>query len=265
MEHGDPPPAALQGEWHFGYVSPIEYYDPTTGKYAEASGTSAILHLNPDGTFTGSSISVITVGACSTKLLVISDGLLKFNGQSMTKIDKHVKFSMLETCSGKVTTGGTLTNKTSTWKVEGEGDAAVLTITDDQGATGRWNRPRVVTAPGDPQPGKTYTLSGTLTAPSGHSLYGTAVIVCPKATGCEHGGDKTKWFKTGSELNATTWEIKGMTDEPYLVYAWQDVDHNKEFSVGDWFDKAFASGNGVITNPAAGTSVHFVMEEITEE
>lgn len=260
QQTGDVPPVALAGEWNYGYISPIEYYDPSSGKYMEASGTSAILKLKADGTFTDVGISVVTVGNCTTKLLVQSEGTVTYTDKTFTRVDKKVDSSVYNSCTGQVVKGGTLTQNTSSWTVEGEGDSAVLIITDAQGATGRWNRPHGTAPDGESQ----YTLSGTLTAPSGHKLYGTTVIACPKSTGCANAGDKFKFFKVGSEVNATTWEIKGLTNEEYLVYAWQDVDQDKAYSVGDWFDKSFLSGDGTFVNPANGHPVHFVMVQATE-
>lgn len=258
---GDAPPAALAGEWHFGYISPIEYYDPSTGKYMEASGTSAILHLNADGTFSEVGINVVTVGVCTTRLLVKSEGIVKYADQTLTRIDRKVNASVYDSCTKKETTGGTLTEHTDRWSVEGEGDQAVLTFTDAKGGTGRWNRPRGTG--GTPNTGG-YSISGTLTAPSGHKLYDTTVLACPKATGCANAGDRFKFFKVGSELNTTTWEIKGLTNEEYLVYAWQDIDKDRAYSVGDWFDQGFLSGEGTFVNPSSGREVHFVMEQATE-
>ena len=69
-------PAALQGQWEYGYVSPIEYYDPSSGKYAESSGTSEIIRIRPDGTYERSGIIVMTTYSCTSKLLSTSKSAL---------------------------------------------------------------------------------------------------------------------------------------------------------------------------------------------
>ncbi len=52
-------PAEVQGEWHYGSTSLVEYYDPVRNQYAEASGTSMILKLGANGTIQRSGITVV--------------------------------------------------------------------------------------------------------------------------------------------------------------------------------------------------------------
>ncbi len=56
---GDAVPAEVQGEWHYGSTSLVEYYDPVRNQYAEASGTSMILKLGANGTIQRSGITVV--------------------------------------------------------------------------------------------------------------------------------------------------------------------------------------------------------------
>lgn len=63
-------PAELRGEWHSGRLSPVEYYNVATGKWAEASGTSIILKLNANLTYERTGLFVVTTYGCTSKLLV---------------------------------------------------------------------------------------------------------------------------------------------------------------------------------------------------
>ena len=64
--HAATVPAALQGQWEYGYVSPIEYYDPSTGKYAEGSGTSEIIRIKADGSYERNGIIVVSTYGCTS-------------------------------------------------------------------------------------------------------------------------------------------------------------------------------------------------------
>ncbi len=88
---GAPPaPAAstvspeLGGEWHSGRISPVEYYNTATGKWAEASGTSVILKFGPNFTYERTGLMVVTTYGCTSKLLVQEKGKVAQNGNTLT-------------------------------------------------------------------------------------------------------------------------------------------------------------------------------------
>lgn len=73
-----------RGEWHSGKVSPVEYYNTATGKWAEASGTSVILKLHANSTYERTGLLVVTTYGCTSKLLVQEKGSVKPNGATLT-------------------------------------------------------------------------------------------------------------------------------------------------------------------------------------
>lgn len=83
-----PPPsditAFLRGEWHNGAVSPIEYYNTATGKWAEASGTSIILKFGPNFTYERTGLTVVTTYGCTSKLLVTEKGKVTEKDNTLT-------------------------------------------------------------------------------------------------------------------------------------------------------------------------------------
>ncbi|GGO26198.1 hypothetical protein [Deinococcus humi] len=83
-----PPPsnvsAFLHGEWHNGAVSPTEYYNTATGKWAEASGTSQILRFGPNFTYERTGLTVVTTYGCTSKLLVTEKGKVRDSNNELT-------------------------------------------------------------------------------------------------------------------------------------------------------------------------------------
>ena len=77
-------PTELRGEWHNGRISPIEYYNTATGKWAEASGTSVILKMNANSTYERTGLMVVTTYNCTSKLLVQEKGTVKAIGATLT-------------------------------------------------------------------------------------------------------------------------------------------------------------------------------------
>ncbi|SMB96921.1 hypothetical protein [Deinococcus hopiensis] len=74
----------LRGEWHSGRISPVEYYNVSTGKWADASGTSIILKLNANLTYERTGLLVVTSYGCTSKLLVREKGKVAVNGAALT-------------------------------------------------------------------------------------------------------------------------------------------------------------------------------------
>ncbi|GEM44503.1 hypothetical protein [Deinococcus cellulosilyticus] len=73
----------LQGEWYSGTVSPMEYYNVTTGLWTNASGTSTILKLNGDGTYMKTGLLTISTFGCNSKLFVQEQGKVAQSGNQL--------------------------------------------------------------------------------------------------------------------------------------------------------------------------------------
>lgn len=77
-------PPGLLGEWHSGRISPSEYYNTATGKWAEASGTGVILKLHANSTYERTGLLVATTYGCTSKLLVQEQGTVRADGTTLT-------------------------------------------------------------------------------------------------------------------------------------------------------------------------------------
>ncbi|MBB6099257.1 hypothetical protein HNR42_002695 [Deinobacterium chartae] len=86
---GHPPVAdealgAIAGRWHTGSLSGVNYYDPATGRWSDASGTSQILTLRADGTYEEVGYLSVTTYSCTSKLFVEEKGNLTRHGNRLT-------------------------------------------------------------------------------------------------------------------------------------------------------------------------------------
>lgn len=257
---GDPLPAALQGEWHYGSISPIEYYDPSSGKYAEASGTSIILKLTADGKFERSGITVISTYNCTSKILLNESGVVDLDGDKLTLIPKTSYAKGYQCSPSKPFENRTPTNSVNTWKVTGSGAEAVLTLGDPEGksADSRYNRPRGTTDPGEGGGGEGGSISGRLTLAegSGDELGDMVVMACPLDGGC---GNQEKWRFTQLTSGSTnaTFTIEDVLGEPYKVYAWNDLNGNQKPDAGDLIGVYSTDGKteATVTPPAQNINI----------
>lgn len=255
---GDPVPAQLQGEWHYGYISPIEYYSPSTGQYAEASGTSVILKLTADGRFQRSGISVISTSGCTSKILLNESGVVDLDGSTLTLIPTTSHSKGYNCTPSNSWEQRKPVNSVSTWSVTGSGASAVLTLGDPSGKAtdSRYNRPRGATTPGgDAEPGQ---LRGVVRAASSTDRVGkVSVFACPASGTCEAGGSKFRFTQPGDVGTSSDFTIEDVSDEPHNVFAWTDVNRNSKVDVGDMYGVYTADGKSVtpVTPPADGLEI----------
>lgn len=155
-------PAELRGEWNSGRISPIEYYNVATGKWAEASGTSIILKMNANLTYERTGLLVVTTYGCTSKLLVQEKGRVAVNGSALT-FTPTTSSSTGYTCSpGKVSSSKNNVKpytERALVKVNPDGQH-VLSLASGGGET-LFNRP--LGTPPESAPG---TARGTVTPPA---------------------------------------------------------------------------------------------------
>ena len=248
---GDAMPAELQGEWHYGSISPVEYYDPVSNQYAEASGTSMILKLGANGTFQRSGITVMTTGTCTSKILLSESGIVDLDGTVLTLIPKASLAKGYQCSPSNAFENRSLTNSVNTWKVTGSGAQAILALgkPNDPSINDLYNRPRDAAEPG----GQGGSISGhlTLTDGSGEKLGDMVVMACPVNGGC---GNQEKWRFTQftSSGPSATFEIRNVPAEPYRVYAWNDLNGNRQADAGDLIGVYSTDGKAeaTVTPPA---------------
>ncbi|WP_027482310.1 hypothetical protein [Deinococcus pimensis] len=257
---GDALPAQLQGDWESGYVSPIEYYDPSSGRYAEASGTSMMLKLTADGRFERVGITVVSTYSCTTKVLLRQSGVVRLSGDVLTLVPT-TSYSKGYTCSpANAYESRELKDSVNTWKVTGTGAQAVLALGDPEGQArdSLYNRPRGTGGGG----GTGGAVSGTISMPAGANanLTNLVVMACAVDGGCSN---QEKWRFTKLSVNAktTSYTVEGLLAEPYTVVAFTDWNRNAEIDYGEYFGGYTTDGNNFapITAPASG--LDFVMQQ----
>lgn len=139
----------LRGEWHSGNVSPVEYYNTATGKWAEASGTSVILKLHANSTYERTGLLVVTTYGCTSKLLVQEQGSVKPNGATLTFTPATSSATGYTCTPGKVSTQKNHIkpySERATVTVDARGQQT-LSLASGGGET-RFNRPRGAAAQG---------------------------------------------------------------------------------------------------------------------
>ncbi|PJI53627.1 hypothetical protein CTI14_25945, partial [Methylobacterium radiotolerans] len=72
-------PAALLGDWQAGAASPIGYYDPNSGAWQGATGSSFILKLRADGSYQYTGLLAVGSGSCQSKILSVERGRAAFD------------------------------------------------------------------------------------------------------------------------------------------------------------------------------------------
>ncbi|MFC4456518.1 hypothetical protein [Deinococcus sonorensis] len=248
-------PEALQGQWEYGSVSPIEYYDTTTGKYAESSGTSEIIRIKADGSYERNGIIVVTTYGCTSKLLTSSKGKVTLDGNLLT-LTPTSAYNKGYTCSpSKSYETRALIPSTFTWKLTGD----VLVLGDPTGKTldSRYNRPRSLSASPATPPDR--RVSGMLRAPQNHRLNGAAVIACRVDRGCG-AEDGSVRFVLLSGAGAQPFTLDHLDATPYELLAWEDTNGNGTPDQGDWVDTASARGADGLTLTPPMTNVSLTLE-----
>ncbi|GGO32009.1 hypothetical protein [Deinococcus humi] len=250
-------PAALQGQWEYGSVSPIEYYDTTTGKYAESSGTSEIIRIKADGSYERNGIIVVTTYGCTSKLLTSSKGNVSLKGNLLT-LTPVTAYNKGYTCSPSQSyETRKLIPSAFTWKLAGD----VLVLGDPTGKTldSRYNRPRTLTAsPAGQEPRR---VSGMVSAPQGHSLNGAAVIACRVDRGCGAEDGSVRFVTLSGAGHQQPFTLDNLDPTPYELLAWEDTNGNGTPDEGDWVDAASAKGAAGLTLTPPMTNVSLNLEQ----
>ncbi|WP_019587614.1 hypothetical protein [Deinococcus apachensis] len=228
-------PAELRGEWHSGRISPVEYYNVTTGKWAEASGTSILLKLNPNLTYERTGLLVVTTYGCTSKLLVQEQGKVAVNGSSLT-FTPTSSASTGYTCSPSKVSSSKNSVKPYTEralvKVNPDGQH-VLSLASGSGET-LFNRP--LGTPPESAPG---TGRGTVTPPApGASGSPTPSYSTPNSSaGTTPSPTPAKWMASG------TWDaVLTVNEQTYRVQFKLQDDSPRILGYGD-DPVEYANGN----------------------
>ncbi|CAA9337205.1 hypothetical protein AVDCRST_MAG94-2163 [uncultured Leptolyngbya sp.] len=76
--------AQLQGEWRYGRISSVQYYNPHTGQSAQPNGSSDQFKLATNGTYERNRLLQINTYGCASNLFIWEKGKVKVEGQRFT-------------------------------------------------------------------------------------------------------------------------------------------------------------------------------------
>jgi len=77
-------PAQLQGEWRYGRISSVQYYNPHSGQSAQPNGSSDQFKLATNGTYERDRLLQINTYGCASNLFIWEKGRVKVEGQRFT-------------------------------------------------------------------------------------------------------------------------------------------------------------------------------------
>lgn len=110
-------PAPLAGDWFTGSLSTIQYYDETTGQFADPSGEGFYFIFGSDGIYeTGAAINS-TVSGCTARLLGDERGTLVVDGPNITVYRDYVTVQVTNTCGNSGTRTQGAETRQLTWSV----------------------------------------------------------------------------------------------------------------------------------------------------
>lgn len=250
-------PAPLQGQWEYGYVSPIEYYDPSSGKYAEGSGTSEIIRIQADGSYERSGIIVVTTYGCTSKLLTTSRGKVSLKGNLLTFTPTTVHNKGYTCSPSRSYETRELRTSVFTWKLNG--DTLVLGDPKGESRDSLYNRPRTLGA--SPAGQKVRRVTGVLSLPEGHAAPGVAVIACRMDRGCGAEDGSVRFVKLTGSGRQQSFSLDDLDGVPYEILAWEDTNGSGEPDAGDWVDSASARGQSGVTVTPPVTDVFLKLEQ----
>lgn len=224
-------PAALQGDWRAGEAAPVGYYDPNSGAWQGATGTSFILKLRGDGSYEYTALMAVDTGSCRSKILSVEKGRVTLDGNKMTLTPSEGDVQSY-VCSSTIK-HAPVTPSAKRWalSVDDYGKEVLFTNTLDNSlkndAFYRMDRP-----------GKTYPLigiQGSVSAPEGRDVKGTLVVACYKDDpACLSPARKIQKV-TGSGASGT-FNFPALDDKPYFLQAVQDTNQNGAIDSGDLVD-----------------------------
>lgn len=274
-----PPPAALQGEWHYGSVSMIDYYNPATNGWTSGGGTSEILKIAPDGSYERTGLLEITTYGCTSKVFVHDKGTVRVEGNKITFQPGATNFSKGYTCTpSKIyEKQNAVQTKTYTWRVEQSNGYTNLSLDSTQyrlttapaaasstpaaTSTGAASssapsasKSTGVTAKTPPAAKQSApaanTISGSVTLPAGMTASAVHVFACPVDSECD--SDDVR-FASLSVRGTAAYRLEDVRPGAYEVFAWVDENGNEEVDAGDLLG-TFGSGLFKPSQVAAGTT-----------
>jgi hypothetical protein len=116
---GTPVPSELQGEWTYGTISSVQYYNPNNGHWGQVNGAGDRFRLEPNGNYERSRLIQISTYGCESNLFIWEVGTVRLENNAMTfqPADGAVKGQSCSAANSYEKRGpGSV--KSETWKLE---------------------------------------------------------------------------------------------------------------------------------------------------
>ena len=80
---GTPITTDFQGEWSYGTISSVQYYNPINGHWGQANGAGDRFKLKPNGRYERSRLLQITTGNCESNLFIYEIGTVRMENNQI--------------------------------------------------------------------------------------------------------------------------------------------------------------------------------------
>lgn len=127
---------SLIGTWSSGSVSPVGFYDASTGSWAPPSGVGQSYELRDDGTFTYAGLIQSSMLSCTTRVFIYSTGVWRKDGSTLVFREKTSRTRSTDNCNKKFNYEKSPPTKTEKLPFRVEQDSAgvslVLTVKEGE-------------------------------------------------------------------------------------------------------------------------------------
>lgn len=136
-------PAALAGDWRWGSVSTVDYYDPDANTFTTPEGVGAALRLNANATY--EQAGYLQSGTtCSTRIFYWKSGTVTVTGSTLVMHPTQSVRRIEDSCdaANPKETRGWAEEETFTWEViaAATGSATVLRLKAADGSFTDYDR-----------------------------------------------------------------------------------------------------------------------------
>ena len=127
-------PSELRGDWFIGSLSSIDYYDRTTGTWAEESGEGFYFIFSPDGLYEQGAVITSTVFNCTMKLQGSERGTVEVSGDKLIVHRNVGKTKVTNNCGREGVNDMEPASTVWTWRIDvDENGVRWLVLTNSDG------------------------------------------------------------------------------------------------------------------------------------
>ena len=94
---GTPVPSELQGEWTYGTIWSVQYYNPNNGQWGQVNGAGDRFKLEPNGDYERSRLIQISTYGCESNLFIPYKLMVLDNFEILRKINANAYVNISST------------------------------------------------------------------------------------------------------------------------------------------------------------------------